>query len=394
MRRSDSEYRSFALEGLNAFAMAFYLNYLFFFMAERFGFTNFNNLLLSALNGLVYANFAWLAGRFAQRFGYFRALNVGFAGMTIALVFGWRVGTAAGHVVALAGYSTALCFTWPTFEALVSERQPPHRLPRMVGIYNMVWATGSAAAYFTGGALLQLLGDGSLFAIPAALHLAQLGLVWRWHRPHGSPGGGLPAVRRPLSARLELNPRPIARARTFLRMAWVANPFAYVAISTVVAVIPGLAKRLDLSPMLAGFFCSIWFFARLAAFVVLWRWAGWHYRPRWFFGAYAGLVLGFGTILLATQVWVILVGQVVFGAAVGLIYYSSLYYSMDVGETKGVHGGIHEAVIGAGVCAGPAIGAASIYLFPDVAHSVTWAVTGLLLAGAVMLLWVQRRARI
>jgi len=37
-------------------------------------------------------------------------------------------------------------------------------------------------------------------------------------------------------------------------------------------------------------------------------------------------------------------------------------YSMDVGETKGEHGGLHEAMIGAGMCLGPAVGALSLYL--------------------------------
>src|SRR5205814_2247550 len=75
-----------------------------------------------------------------------------------------------------------------------------------------------------------------------------------------------------------INPQPMARARLFRRMAWLANPFAYVAINTFVAVVPGVAKRLDLSTMAAGFCCSVWCFARLGSFFVFWFWNGWHYR--------------------------------------------------------------------------------------------------------------------
>ncbi len=46
------------------------------------------------------------------------------------------------------------------------------------------------------------------------------------------------------------------------------------------------------------------------------------------------------------------VAQIAFGISVGLIYYSSLFYSMDVGETKGEHGGLHEAMIGAAPASG------------------------------------------
>jgi len=54
---------------------------------------------------------------------------------------------------------------------------------------------------------------------------------------------------------------------------------------------------------------------------------------------------------------------------------------MDVGETKGEHGGLHEAAIGAGSCAGPGIGAAALHFFPKNPDGSTWTVSALLLAG-------------
>ena len=93
----------------------------------------------------------------------------------------------------------------------------------------------------------------------------------------------------------ELN--PIARA--FLKIAWLANPFAYLAITTVIAVIPSLARELKLSPMFAGFFCSVWLFVRVGAFALLWIWPGWHYRFRWLLGAYAAMIGSFALMLLA-----------------------------------------------------------------------------------------------
>jgi hypothetical protein len=86
--------------------------------------------------------------------------------------------------------------------------------------------------------------------------------------------------------------------------------------------------------------------------------------------------------------------QIVFGGAVGLIYYSSLFYSMDSSETKGEHGGIHESVIGLGNCAGPAVGAAALQFFPQYSHSGALAVTVLLLCGlgALTAVWWSGRA--
>jgi hypothetical protein len=177
----------------------------------------------------------------------------------------------------------------------------------------------------------------------------------------------------------------------FLRLAWLANPFAYVAINTIIAVIPGVAKRLELSTMVAGFCCSLWCFARVGAFLALWRWDGWHYRFRWLFVAYLVMIGTFAGILTAPNLAVLVLAQIVFGGVIGLIYYSSLFYSMDLGDTKGEHGGIHEAAIGLGNFAGPAVGAASLYFLPQYANSGAAAVSGLLLLGLGGLLTIWRK---
>ena len=68
----------FVLEGLNSAATVFYLYYFYFYMQRTFSFGNKANLCLAALSGGTYALFAWGGGRFAQRFGYFTALKIGF----------------------------------------------------------------------------------------------------------------------------------------------------------------------------------------------------------------------------------------------------------------------------------------------------------------------------
>ena len=67
------------------------------------------------------------------------------------------------------------------------------------------------------------------------------------------------------------------------------------------------------------------------------------------------------------------------------MYHSSLFYSMDVGDTKGEHGGLHEAAIGLGNFAGPAVGAASLYFLPHYANAGALAVSGLLTLGLAAL---------
>jgi predicted MFS family arabinose efflux permease len=379
----------FLLEGLNSFAVVFYFYYFYFFMKSRHGFDNRANLELAALLGAVCALSSWLGGKYGQLHGYFKALKLGWGLMLGAMVAGAQVESAPGHILATLVAGAGMCFTWPNLEGMACEGETRDGLQHMVGVYNVVWAAVAAVANFIGGALLTQFGLKSLFYIPALIHLAQLGLTVRlesrlrgaaWRAP--APG---PASRPQAGAPALAGPPPGARtpatARKFLRMAWLANPFAYIAINTLVAVIPGLAGRLELSTTLAGFCCSVWGFARFGTFFTLWLWDGWHYRFRWLLAAYVALIGAFAAILTIPSLTVLVLAQLLFGAAAGLMYYSSLFYSMDVGETKGEHGGLHEAAIGLGNFAGPAVGAASLYFLPQYANGGALAVSGLLTLG-------------
>jgi predicted MFS family arabinose efflux permease len=177
-------------------------------------------------------------------------------------------------------------------------------------------------------------------------------------------------------------------------MAWFCNPFGYVAVSTLAAVIPQLAQRFGLSTTSSGLLFSLWMFVRIGAFAAFWQWSGWHYRFRGLLAAFAALVLGFMGMVLAPHFWMAMSAQVFLGVGLGLIYYSSLFYSMDLGDTRGEHGGLHEATLGIGVCVGPAIGATALQVAPGLPNAGMWTVSGLLvlgLAGLGLLRWQGRR---
>jgi predicted MFS family arabinose efflux permease len=382
----------FVLEGLNSFATMIYFSYLFFVMRDRFGFTNLENLTLCAVNGAVYAGWVSFAGRLAQRRGYFWALKLGFAIMGAALVVGSVAATVVMQYAVMIAWTFGIGFTWPCLEAITSEHEPPRRLQRMLGIYNLVWSLGGGVAAFVGGSLLGWLGPKGVYLVPAALHAVQVVLAVQLERESRRPFTPVrtAADEGPVEGHAERDRSPLS-PRAFLVMAWVANPFAYVAMNAVIPVIPDLARRFSLSAAEAGAFGSVWALSRAVGFLVCWQWTGWHYRFRWLFGAYALMVVSFALILLGAGLWPIVAAQAVFGLCVALIYYASLYYSMDMSDTKGEHGGFHEAAIGAGIFGGPAVGAVSLYFFPALPNMNAWAVSALLLAGLGWLSFLRRR---
>ncbi len=388
----------FALAGLNTVATSYYFNYLFFFLRDRFGFGNKENLCVSALHGLVYIFAAVQCGKFAERRGNLVSLKLGFACLTISMVIGAFLQGTTALFLLVAGYSVVLLFTWPALESSVSERESRSGVQRMVGIYNCTWAGAAAFAYFTGGKLYETFGRGAIFWLPAAIFAVQF-IFTLWlekqiplTQPSAilSPSDGVSGT--PHNPEATALHQPVS-PKAFLNMAWLTSPFAYIAINTLLAVMPDIASKLGLSPTRVGLFCSVWFFGRFVAFALLWKWAGWHYGFRWLLGAFLLLIGSFMVILLAHELWIVIVAQVFFGFATGLIYYSSLFYSMDVGEASSEHSGWHEAFIGMGIFAGPAVGALALQLAPENPNAGTWAVTALLVCGLIGLVWLRVRRK-
>jgi predicted MFS family arabinose efflux permease len=387
IRKSKLPY--FILEGFNAFATGFYFNWLFFFTQNQFHFGVRENLGLVALHGLTYTGAALFGGRFAHRFGNFRALKCGFAIMILALGAGAILPFAVAQLFVLLLWTFGMCFTWPTFQSLVSAGESSHSMQRLAGFYNIVWSGVSAISYFAGGALLEKLGPKSLFWLPMMIHIAQLGFVLYLEAKQN--GINIPLAKNEPDNLISETPAERSVQKKFLRFALLTNPFAYVAINTAIPIVPVVAHRFNLSPTQTGIFCSIWFFVRMGAFILFSLWRGWHYRFGFLLAATILLVVSFLGLLLAPHFWILLAAQIVFGLSVGLIYYSSLYYSMHGGNAESEHGGLHEAMIGCGTFLGAIVGVIAKYFFPNVENISVWAVSGLLAIGLFGLIWLHCR---
>jgi MFS family permease len=375
----------YLLEGLNAFATAYYFNYLMFLLQKEYQFDNKQNLAVGAVHGLIYIGASLLGGKAGQKFGYFTLLRIGFLGMALSIALGGFFPAAAMQLIALTGWTITMCFTWPMLEAMTCEHEDATALPHRLGLYNVIWAASAASAYFSGGMIFEALGAQSVYWLPVIIHLVQFIITFPMQKWHDEWLAKAPPIRGEAAVMGEGIGKPVF----FRKLAFMANPFAYMTINTLLAVVPGIAANNGMTVAEAGRIMSLWFIVRAVSFVVLWFWHGWHYRFGWFVAAFIMLIGGFLSLMLANAVWQLIVAQIVFGLAAGLIYYSSLFYAMDGSEAKSEHGGIHEALIGAGICGGPAIGAASLYLAPGHPTAAAWAVTAILVVGLTGLFKVR-----
>ena len=383
--KAPSKAGYYFLEGTNSFAAAFYFNHSLFHLRDHHGFTQLDTLWLLAGFGTIYAICSALSGRFAHRYGYFTSLAVGFGGLMLANGVGCVWQALVGQIVALGIWSVAVCFTWPTLEALCSEFETPDRLPDRLGLYNVVWSVLQAVGVAAGGIVVTLLGAKALYLVPMAIHGGQLLQLPRLRRKRMAyiathhPGTDKPPI------------HPPGGPAHFQTLAWIANPLAYMAANVLTASLPTMALRLHLTQAEAGVWLGVWNWVRSLTFLGLWYWAGWHYRFRLFLTASLAVCGGFLTMMLARSLPVMLAGELGFGLGIALIYYSSIFYAMDGSDSHGESGGTHEALIGLGLGGGPALTALAV-IWTGSPVSAALAVTGLLGTGIGVVGWVQRRA--
>ena len=217
------------------------------------------------------------------------------------------------------------------------------------------------------------------------IHVAQFVTLWPLKARHDAWIALAPAG----SADAPLHTESI-RPRYFQHLAWAANPLNYMAANTILAVVPGIAAHVGLTIPQAGLVMSVWYYVRTVVFAKLWWWPGWHYHFGWFFAALVLLVVGFAVILTAPWVWLLVVAQIAFGWASAVLYYSSLYYAMDGSDSHGADGGVHEALIGMGICGGPAVSALGQWLTGN-PMAPAWSVTAFLVGGVALALRIRSR---
>ena len=197
MNASKSRAVCYTIEGLNSFATVIFFNYLYFLLRDRFGFNDKQNLALASLIGLIYMFAAWQAGGFAQRCGYFTALKTGFGIMAAGLVVGSRLHSAGRRDRRRHGRQHRHVLHLADAGGAGQRGRNAARLPRAIGIYNIVWAVTNAAAYFIGGTLDR---DSSasrvMFYLPLAIMLVQLALVF-WLQKHATRLPALPPTEKP-----------------------------------------------------------------------------------------------------------------------------------------------------------------------------------------------------
>ncbi len=355
-----------------------------------------HRLWISAFWGFCYFFISLLGGRLSERLGP-RAAAALMCGLSILssllgllmirFPYIWMV------PLLILPYNLTCSTVWPAIESGLTRSPGKMPLSRRIAVFNITWGSAGFAATFTHG-MLENISYSLLFIVPAiAAALAAIVLaVW------GLPSSMIGAHNVPDTAAGEHeldDPRVRERANILLKMAWLTNPLAYVAIYALIPVMTQLTQLVGIhDDSTAGMVGSVWFAARFIGFGLAGAFTFWHYKIRWQIGPLVALAASFAAMLLVHNLAALIALQVVFGFGAAIIYSASLYYSMHVSSGHGGHAAFHEAAVGVGTMVGPMIGALAATGLSDPAASmprVAYSVSGIFLAGLAAIFVMSRK---
>lgn len=364
-----------------------------FFAQRLWEWSELDNLLLSVVMGAVYPAGAMLAAPLSRRLGAVASVRLLWGLLALLLTVGW-LGLDVRWLVCVAIVLVifVLAGMWPLVESLLTARCPQGGLNVRVSRFNLLWSSAVAMAIAMNGVILAY-WPGLVFLLPAAV-MGLLALV----------GGGRrlwPPVEHASEQSLPADSSSEASLERTLVALWrsrILLPGLYAVAFAVNVLLPYHPMIKGQAVVWATVLGSVWMAARFAGFWWLGRTAWWHDRP--------GLLLWAGVVVIPVsslilyppvnlfpmlaqhgwlQISLLVCFQTVLGLCFALVYSASLYFGMRVSDGSTEHGGYHEAVVGAGMAAGPMLAwlslAAGVSAVPGLA---------LLLAVLVLVAWRWR----
>lgn len=280
---------------------------------------------------------------------------------------------------AVAMIGVGLGFFWPSVQAGMSELEAGANLGRHTRLFNMGWSTGKGLGMLAGGLLLPRIGGPGLALCASAAWLT----CWLVLPSMALPG------RHDAVVEADVRRPPRVRVRALLWSAWLGNGIAFAVAATLNHHLPRLLRAEGIGSERFGTFLGLVFLTQTALFFFVGPRRWWHYRTVPLLGVQLLLV---GAVLAVTRpagFTGLLLLAPLFGAALGFLYQSSLYYSLHAPQGRGGQAGIHEASLGVFSATLPLLGGAMVARFGLGAPFVV-AATGVAVSLALAVCWILR----
>ncbi|MHB8080279.1 MAG: MFS transporter [Candidatus Krumholzibacteriia bacterium] len=331
--------------------------------------------LAPAISALTYIVLTRLAGRWSDTSGRFGMILWGTLAYAAFALLAGSVARLPLLLLAMPLLGVGNALYWPTVQAAVGDLAGPGGLAREIGRFNVAWSTGKSAGYLAGGLLLAATGFRAAFLTGAGL----VALAFAVLLGAGAPAPAAPAADRAPPGGTDV---PEATRRAFLSMGWWANFAAYGAGGVLGYQLPKWFAAAGWHERRFGLFLAAVFLGQTVAFALLAGRVRFTYSTRRLLLPQAAAALALAALPLAGSYGLLLAAAPLLGAAFGVCYAASIYYSLDTARGKGRNAGIHESLVGAGNFVVPLLGGAAARWSGSLA--APYVVAALVMAGALL----------
>jgi len=243
-------------------------------------------------------------------------------------------------VAAVTGFGEALF--WPLVAAELAAEADSQQLLRRMGGFNVSWSTGDMLGALAAGLLLEagtrvpfllcIFGGIAISLLTSQVRMASTTAEAQLRQRDTIDAHRLPHTH-----------------ATFWRIALLANFTSAGVLSIVRRLLPDLSvEALHYSGRQYGVLVMTVAVFRTLTFVLLRSRRGWLYRARRFFLIQLLYPTAFLLMVFGERYWVFLLAAVMLGTASGVVYFSSLYYSVHGASRQAQRAGIHESMLGLG----------------------------------------------
>jgi len=322
------------------------------FHASSLGASPFVIGVTASISTFLYVFFTRIFGRLSDKIGRKHVPQI--AALCFSLLY-----FAMPHTKSLMQLLILFPFTgftlsayWPPYEAWIGEIEDGRPLEKRVRMFNLAWALGITIGYAISGYTQEL-----NYTIP--FYFAGIGSFLAFTILTFQPKFVKPK---------EIDTADICddpdllnhqqRTTKYLHISWIAIFFTWVSLGVLRYIFPKLITELGLTARIYGLLMLGWSGTQVILFYILGATKRWHHKFSILLTFQILGCIGFLIIYLTNviQLWVI--ALIFFGMQTGMVYFSSMYYSLCGHTDRGNKSGWHECILSSGGLIGPFVAGA------------------------------------
>lgn len=309
--------------------------------------------ITASTSTLLYVIFSRIFGKLSDRVGRKRVPQIASLCFSILYFLMPNIKTLPFLVIFFPLTGFFLSAFWSPYEAWMGEISDGRPLEKRVRMFNLAWTIG------------VMIGN------------AISGYAYEWdHRIpfyFASCGSFIAMTIVSLHSKPIVNNVPIDKAENnkdddnnipsymrmkFLYMSWIAIFFAWITLGVLRYIFPKLISDLGILPRYYGILMLIWSGTQVFMFYILGATKKWHYRIEFSIICQILGCIGFFIIYITNYPIIWGIALMFFGIQTGMVYFSSLYYSLCGHADTGNKSGWHESILSSGAFIGPFIAGA------------------------------------